>query len=129
VQSDPIGLERGGNTYLYVRSNPLIFSDFSGLSLKPIIRFPGDLNRKKDRRNSNRAIASCACYRDTIRRTTGIDPVDHMRSGKGELKNPPGTVYHHPEDYLDEVWLVDRCEHRQHHKRRKRGGISYGGGR
>jgi RHS repeat-associated protein len=130
VQSDPIGLDGGLGTYTYVQSLPTYYSDPWGLSpLTPILRLPGTLNRKRDRRASNEAIVTCECNSKTVADVIGKDPVPHMKSGKGGLRNPPGTTYHHPEEYLDEVWLVKECDHRAHHRKRKKGGIALGGGK
>lgn len=67
--------------------------------------------------------------RKKVEKAIGFDPTDYMKSGKSGLKNPPGTQWHHPEDPLDEVWLVKTCDHRRHHKKQKCGGISIGKGK
>ena len=89
----------------------------------------GTLNRGKDRREGNKEVVNCPCKKKKVTKELGFDPTDFMKSGKSGLKNPPGFQWHHPEDPLDEVWLVTTCDHRRHHKKQKCGGISIGGGK
>jgi hypothetical protein len=40
------------------------------------------------------------------------DVAAHMRSGRGGLRNPPGTEWHHPIDNPDVMQLLRRAVHR-----------------
>ena len=42
----------------------------------------------------------------------GADVLEHMRSGKSGLKNPPGTELHHPKDAPSKVEVLKRETHR-----------------
>src|SRR5690606_32997551 len=97
---------------------------------EPIIRLPGSLDRKKDRRKGNQAIIDNPCLCDKVTEALGVDPRPHMQSGGGALKNPPGCQWHHPADALDEIWLMTNEDHKEEHRRTgSRGGISIGGGK
>lgn len=130
LQADPIGLEGGLNAYAYALNSPLVYFDDLGLSaLTPILRLTGRLDRKMDRSMGNRSIVDCECNRKTVADAIKEDPIPHMTSGRNGLRNPPGTEWHHPKDYLNEVWLVRTCDHRAYHKEHRLGGIALGGGK
>ncbi len=41
----------------------------------------------------------------------GQDVLKHMQSGKGALKNPPGTQWHHPKDNPNVMQLLRKDVH------------------
>lgn len=43
----------------------------------------------------------------------GVDVAEFMRSGRGQLRNPPGTQWHHPFDNPNAMRLLRRQVHRQ----------------
>ncbi|MDZ7684934.1 MAG: RHS repeat-associated core domain-containing protein [Gammaproteobacteria bacterium] len=44
IQSDPIGLQGGANTYAYASANPLVLVDLLGLCFSSIINVDGTIN-------------------------------------------------------------------------------------
>lgn len=42
----------------------------------------------------------------------GADVIEHMKSGKKELRNPPGTEWHHPKDSASKMELLEKQVHR-----------------
>nr|WP_320015639.1 RHS repeat-associated core domain-containing protein [uncultured Desulfobacter sp.] len=49
---------------------------------------------------------------NAINKELGTDVIKHMKYGKGQLKNPPGTEWHHPVDNPDVMHLLKKDEHR-----------------
>lgn len=50
--------------------------------------------------------------REAMRDRFGKDVLDHMESGKGQLKNPPECEWHHPKDSPSTVILLRKEVHR-----------------
>lgn len=88
--------------------------------------------RRAHRRNANHDFAetlrSDPAFRRRANEVFGQDILEHMESGRGALKNPPGTEWHHPIDRSDRLQLLRKEVHRdpalQHilHDERGRGG-------
>ncbi|MBI3910552.1 MAG: hypothetical protein HY320_06400 [Armatimonadetes bacterium] len=47
-----------------------------------------------------------------LNRALGCDVLNEMKSGKGALRNPPGTEWHHPVNAPEALELLRRSVHR-----------------
>jgi len=72
-------------------------------------------------RSAHRAAANRALMRmleedpnlaEYLTKELGRDVVEHMKSGKSGLRNPPGTEWHHPLENPDVMYLLRREVHR-----------------
>lgn len=76
VQSDPIGLEGGINTYGYVRGNPVINSDPLGLLARGEGWTDGEWNDIKDAEDTIRKELRKSCYCHAESSAEGCIPCD-----------------------------------------------------
>jgi RHS repeat-associated protein len=72
-------------------------------------------SRSAHRAAANRQLASemgaSPEFQGFFDETLGTDVLAHMRGGSGGLRNPPGTVWHHPAGNSDSVFLVQSEVH------------------
>jgi hypothetical protein len=84
--------------------------------------------RNSHRAGANRHLAeqlkSDPIFKDWLDKELGVDVLAHMRSGKSDLLNPPGTEWHHPNFDPDALWLLRNEVHRDSDLQ----GILHGGG-
>jgi hypothetical protein len=71
--------------------------------------------RAQHRYSANKSLAkrleSDPEYAKQMNKLFGHNVLDHMKSGKGALKNPKGTQWHHPVDDRSSMYLLTRETH------------------
>ncbi|MFT7878974.1 MAG: RHS repeat-associated core domain-containing protein [Sulfurimonas sp.] len=71
--------------------------------------------RSAHRNSANRALSkeleSDSNFAQGMNDLLGTDVLDHMKSGKSALKNPLGTVWHHPKDKSNRMQLLRKKVH------------------
>jgi hypothetical protein len=84
------------------------------LEILAIVRIEGT-SRSQHRRSANSQLyddlEASPGYSNRLDKSLGANVMESMRAGR-ELRNPPGTEWHHPAGRPDQVWLIRRCEHR-----------------
>jgi RHS repeat-associated protein len=73
------------------------------------------MSRAAHRASANRSLANQLAndpdLAKMLNQSLGADVLNHMKSGKGALLNPPGAVWHHPFNNPNAIQLLTKPEH------------------
>jgi hypothetical protein len=95
-----------------------LIGDYFGARPYPVLvrNLISGTTRASHRASANSALYSRLAWNPFLRwrmnGALGADVMEHMSGGKGGLRNPPGTEWHHPVDMPDHMELLERSVHR-----------------
>ncbi len=81
------------------------------MSEQPISGTSRSAHRSTANRNLMNDMTQNPDLANSLNKELGADVVNHMNSGKGALKNPPGTQWHHPKENPSVMQLLKTDEH------------------
>ncbi|MDY6903120.1 MAG: RHS repeat-associated core domain-containing protein [Thermodesulfobacteriota bacterium] len=88
------------------------FNQYETLSEQAISGTSRSSHRASANKNLMNQMKQSPDVANAMNKELGTDVIKHMKSGKGQLKNPPGTEWHHPVDNPDVMHLLKKGEHR-----------------
>ena len=87
-------------------------NSFSVITSAPVSGATRSAHRASANADLAAALRTDPAYAAQMNKEFGTDVLGHMQSGKGGLRNPPGTEWHHPKSDPSSMWLLKGDVHR-----------------
>ena len=87
-------------------------NSFSVITSAPVSGTTRSAHRASANADLAAALRADSAYAAQMNKEFGTDVLGHMQSGRGGLRNPPGTEWHHPKADPSSMWLLKGDVHR-----------------